>query len=204
MSKVGIVAENIKYTRGKEAAIDLVSISEDEFLALLEYYCDPKLDYGANSLKSQPIVGLVSPRDFRAKGIEVPTWMDRPLFAALAQMGGQDELQVSSGEALAAGETDYAAKFLQASTATEAADIVVRGLLQKLARALSVTEEEIDVDRPLHVHGVDSLLAVELRNWFAKVWKADVAVFDITGQASILALGVDIAETSRLGAEKDN
>lgn len=35
--------------------------------------------------------------------------------------------------------------------------------------------------------------AVELTNWFARVWKADVAVFEITGQASIAALARHVA-----------
>ena len=52
---------------------------------------------------------------------------------------------------------------------------------------------DVGVSRPLHVFGVDSLLAVELRSWFARVWKADVPVFDITGQANIAALGRNVA-----------
>ena len=52
--------------------------------------------------------------------------------------------------------------------------------------------------RPPRVYGIDSLLAVELRNWFAKVWKADVAVFDITGQESIAPLGGTAARRSGL------
>ena len=58
--------------------------------------------------------------------------------------------------------------------------------------------EDIDMTRPPHVYEVDSLLAVELRNWFAKVWKVDVAVFDITGQESIAALGATVARKSGL------
>ena len=46
--------------------------------------------------------------------------------------------------------------------------------------------EDIDVTRPPHVCGVDSLLAVGLGNWFAKVWK------DITEQESIAALGATV------------
>ena len=52
--------------------------------------------------------------------------------------------------------------------------------------------------RPPHVYGVDSLLAVESRNWFSKMWKADVAVFDITGQESIAPLGGAVAGRSGL------
>ena len=37
-----------------------------------------------------------------------------------------------------------------------------------------------------------------MRNGFAKVWKADVAVFDITEQESIAALGAIVARKSGL------
>ena len=76
------------------------------------------------------------------------------------------------------------------------------GILQRLARALSMAVEDIDMSRPLHVYGVDSLLALELRNWFARLWKAEVAVFDITGQASIAALAKNVAMKNGLRMEK--
>ena len=44
--------------------------------------------------------------------------------------------------------------------------------------------------------------AVELRNRFARVWKAEVAVFDITGQASIAALARNVATKNGLRMEK--
>ena len=97
---------------------------------------------------------------------------------------------------------DYAAELTWAVSKDDTATVVVGGLLQQLARALSMAVEDIDVSRPLHVYGVDSLLAVELRNWFARVWKADVTVFDITGQASIAALARNVAMKNGLRMEK--
>ena len=58
--------------------------------------------------------------------------------------------------------------------------------------------EDIDVTRPPHVYGVDTLPAVGLRYWFAQVWKADVAVFVLTGQDSIAPLGGTVARRSGL------
>ena len=202
MRDVGIVAENEKYSRGKEAAADLVAITEKEFLALLEVYCDPELEHGAEDMEAQPIIGLVTPARFRAKGIEPPSWIERPLFAALAQTELVGETADSSPEGGAGGDMDYAAELARAVSDDDAAAIVIGGLLQRLARALSMAVEDIDVSRPLHVYGVDSLLAVELRNWFARVWKADVAVFDITGQASIAALARNVAIKNGLRGEK--
>ncbi|KAL9059556.1 MAG: hypothetical protein Q9206_001431, partial [Seirophora lacunosa] len=92
MGEVGIVAENAAYARGKEAAADLATIKEAEFLALLDYYCDPapleregsaadeNHHDGMDAWKTQPIIGLVTPGQFRAKGMDPPDWMERPMF----------------------------------------------------------------------------------------------------------------------------
>lgn len=41
-------------------------------------------------------------------------------------------------------------------------------LLRKLARSLLMRREEVDVKKPTAAYGVDSLVAVELRNWFSR------------------------------------
>ena len=46
--------------------------------------------------------------------------------------------------------------------------IVTLSLTHKLARTISIPALDIDVAKPLHSYGVDSLVAVELRNWLAK------------------------------------
>jgi aryl carrier-like protein len=45
--------------------------------------------------------------------------------------------------------------------------------------------------------GVDSLVAVELRNWFVRSIGADVAVFEIMGNSTIISLACDVAQKSR-------
>ena len=197
MGSVGIIAENEQYRRGKEAAADMAQIEENEFHALLEYYCDPNLEL-ASPLKAQPIIGLVTPAQFRSKGLDLPSWMQRPAFAALAQMA-LPGLSSSPSSDTAPDACDYGGDFLSAQSLAEAAAIIVSGLVRKLSKALSVSSDEIETSKPLHAYGVDSLLAVELRNWFAKEFRADVAIFDIMGAESIAAVGGLVAGKSRLG-----
>jgi len=40
----------------------------------------------------------------------------------------------------------------------------------------------------MHLYGVDSLIAVELRNWFTE-FSADIAIFEILGGATFKAVG---------------
>ena len=196
MGDVGIIAENKELARGKEAMQDMAQISEAEFHALLEYHCDPRLPL-LSPMKAQPIVGLVAPAQFRAKGLEPPSWMENPMLAPLARM---DLTGPSSSTAItdsAADSVDYAAKFA-ASPSVRAGEVVTEALVQKLAKAITFPPTGIDTAKPLHAYGVDSLLAVEIRNWFAKVFEADIAVFDIMGKGSIDAIGAVVAAKSAL------
>ena len=92
---------------------------------------------------------------------------------------------------------DYAALLSKAASTEQAIRVVTDGILQKLSRALSIAPENMDVTKPLHVYGVDSLLAIELRNFFAKEFGADVAVFDITGGSSFEAVSSVVVQKSR-------
>ncbi len=58
--------------------------------------------------------------------------------------------------------------------------------------------DDIDTSKPLHAYGVDSLLAGELRNYFAKELSVDVAIFDLMGGPSIDAVTLTVAKKSTL------
>ncbi|KAK7750376.1 hypothetical protein SLS62_007675 [Diatrype stigma] len=66
-----------------------------------------------------------------------------------------------------------------------------------LSKILSLAPDSVDLLQPLYTYGVDSLIAVELRNWFQKVLKVDVAVFEILGGAAATTLGRAVAEKLR-------
>lgn len=61
----------------------------------------------------------------------------------------------------------------------EATALLVDALLVKLAEIFSLDLAGIDVALPLSKYGVDSLVAVELRNWLSGTIRAKVTVFEI-------------------------
>lgn len=202
MGDIGIIAENEHYARGKEVAADMAQIMEKEFHALLEYYCNPAVVFGQEGEQEnrrlaqahQVLIGLVTPAQFYELGMEPPEWLtERGLFRTLPR-------QVSDSVVAAGGGSDnpndLTAAFGRASSAVDACAVVVAGLTQKLARALGIPADEVDLRRPLASLGVDSLLAIELRNWFSRSFKADTAVFDITGAQNIEDLASLVVERS--------
>lgn len=201
MEDIGAIAENTASAKGKEMASDLSPIFEKDFLALLDHFCDP--DLVLTPEQSQPIIGLVTPAQFRQKGLVPPEWLlNRPLFSGLSQHDHEQGHGTDASEQ--SQDRDWVGEFLSATPGPNATKVVVDALVQRLSKATSAPVEEIDSTRPLHVYGVDSLLAVELRNWFGKLFKADVAIFDITGQASIQRVAEGAAMVSDLLKRKND
>jgi len=93
-------------------------------------------------------------------------------------------------------DTDYGVLLSAATDIEDAAKIVTEGVTYKLAKALRVDADSMNIKKPLHQYGVDSMLAIELRNWFAKMCKANVAVFDVVGARSFEEVGARVARSS--------
>ncbi|MCJ1386254.1 hypothetical protein MMC17_009380 [Xylographa soralifera] len=179
MESEGVVAESSFLSTSMAAGGSFMPISQAEFFALLDHYCNPDLDTVSASA-TQAIIGLEIPATMHAKNLKEPHWMQRRTFRHLHHMG-QGQQSTSSSEK----SIDYAAALRDASSLEDAGRVVTECLVQKLIKSLSIPREDLDTTKPLHKYGVDSLLAVELRNYFAKELSADVAIFDIMGAASI-------------------
>lgn len=194
MRTIGIVAETGKLQKTFEDAKGMTKIEENELLALLDIYCDPECPI-AEPDKSQIVIGLVTPADMILQGDDPIDMLQRPLFANFAQpRHGSKHIPVSNA-------TNYGLFFKQAKTHEQKVSIVIEALAQKLARALSIQPEEIDPNKTLHVFGVDSLVAIELRNWIGKEFAAEVAVFDIMSSLSVGAIGALVTKLSKISKD---
>lgn len=67
----------------------------------------------------------------------------------------------------------------------EAVELVTDALVTKVANLFNTVPAEIDAGLALSHYGVDSLVAVELRNWLNGVVKAKVSVFEILQNAAM-------------------
>ncbi|KAK9800099.1 hypothetical protein SCARD494_01892 [Seiridium cardinale] len=71
------------------------------------------------------------------------------------------------------------------TTPEEATALLTEALAAKTADIFSLPLADIDPELPLSRYGVDSLVAVELRNWLGTTVKAKVSVFDILQSPSM-------------------
>jgi KR domain/Phosphopantetheine attachment site len=191
------VLQSVGYVAERERLADLLQnqatqgIQESEFHSVLDYYCDPNLPL-LSPLHSQVIIGLEIPARLRAKSVDEPSWMSRPLFKQLYQIYSHRTSAAQDAERA----VNYEFLLRGAESLSEVAALIVDGLRTKLSKTLAMDKEDIDTNRPMHTYGVDSLAAVEVRTWFRRIIGADVTVFEILGNGSIASLGLSVAAKS--------
>lgn len=72
-----------------------------------------------------------------------------------------------------------------------------------IPRTVVVPKDRMDMNKPIHAYGIDSLTAAGLRNWFAKAFSVSIAVFEILASASFRELGFAAAKKYK-EKEKEN
>ncbi|KAK8037847.1 hypothetical protein PG991_001193 [Apiospora marii] len=196
LSDVGFVAERPELMHHLRSA-GWPCMSSRDLLAALEYYCfhqnhspgGPGLTRQDRVRRAQVAPRLWLPRPSQASGQTASSWDKNPLLQPLklwqhaeggASRPGDDALENSAARTGSAKD-----RLASANTLKEAQEVVLEAFLSKLSRILSVGEAELSPARPLHAYGVDSLVAVELRSWFAKEVAADLTVSDMTSQSCI-------------------
>ncbi|OTA97786.1 hypothetical protein M434DRAFT_26522 [Hypoxylon sp. CO27-5] len=193
----GYVAENqgvlLRFLKIKQ----MLPMAEAEVLSLLEHFCDKSLPLDPS--RSQVVLGLDLPANIMSQGLEPANWTYEPMFANLRQMTTTMIASDNLGATVNSG-SDLVEQVANSKSLSEAADILADGLATKLSAIFSMPLESFDLNQPLHTYGVDSLIAVELRNWFIKNLKVDLAIFEILGGATATTLGRITAEKMRTWA----
>ena len=193
MQDDGILAENPELLNRVLGYGTLEAITRTKFFALLHYYCDPARN-------------VLSPKDCQVSigiglgggdGLESVNYAKQPMMYPL-QVLGEKLASVSASNSGGAGgdnKSDFRRKFAASASLDEAGEIVVAEIVSKLGKSLSgmANPESLDLRTPLQVYGVDSLLAIELRNWIAKELQAEVAVFETQGAATLETLSFLVA-----------
>jgi acyl carrier protein len=203
IGNIGIIAETAAYQRRRQADQDLQTIDGAELLALLTLACDPAhpLPRPAQAVPSQVLFGLRTPAEFLVRGQVAPPQLGRPLLGAFSYVPSLGA--VSSSREAGPQADQPATLFRQAGDADGRVQVVLRALAGKLAVAMSISAEDIEPSKPLSSYGVDSLMAVELRNWIGREFDATMAVFDIMGGAPISSIANLVVKRSTVGSGKE-
>lgn len=86
----------------------------------------------------------------------------------------------------------------------ETVEIICQAILQRLARLIATSIEMLSATKSLDSYGVDSLVAVDLRNWVGSYLQANVSLIVLRGASSIQQLAQIVAKESALVSPETN
>lgn len=175
---VGYVSENPDLAYRLEK-LGHVFTREDEMLAMVE---SAILDPIREVQSSQVISG------FSSALVSSDPKFSQFRHAVAAASGG-----AKSGAVVQSTLSD---QLVAAKSMPDIIDIICKALVGKLSHDFMISDSDIDVNGSLASYGVDSLVAVELRNWVARQMKADISIFDVLQSKSLMILATKIAVKS--------
>lgn len=76
-------------------------------------------------------------------------------------------------------------------------ELITSGKIESLSKLTVITESDVDAGRLLK-YGVESMIAVEVRNWFARETGVDAGVFEAMANISKWALATNLAVWCKL------
>jgi len=189
---VGWAAENWQ-TVNKDSIFALAQVStrEDQLQSIIEYNIDPRNSTPAES-RCQVICGLATSAHYARQGIAEHSFLQDPLFTQLRTMTETTVRSLDENSSLA-----IQSQLRSANTKEEAIAAVISSILKRLSKSMSTPIDDLDPSKPIHHYGVDSLVAMEFRNWFARDMSADLPVVEIMGPGSIASLSEKVVSLSK-------
>jgi hypothetical protein len=189
---VGWVAENTQVQALLRVRGMLEEVTLEDIYELLRYCCDPD----NAQVGGQIITPLSLPADLRALGIVEPLGSTRPIYSHLHTLPSRYTSNVKAADQPGA-KILPSISLQNAATLAEATDIITEAIRMQLSSLLVVSKDDIDPRRPIHMYGVDSLVAVEMKNWFAKGVGVEVGTTEILGGAAMAELAAKVVKSSR-------
>ena len=196
MAGIGWVAENVKVSAEHKADFDRMSMDPEDLYSLIASAITG-FSHAGHPMPAQMVTGAGTGGTVESmEHLKTAIHFDEAMFSYLRQL---DKHSTEDGSGSSAGGTGDIRNALAAATSlAQAGGIVEVGLTGKLSKSLAMAAEDIDTSKPMHGYGVDSLVAIEVRNWIFKELKSQVSVFDILSAVPITQLAVKIAEKSTL------
>jgi hypothetical protein len=153
VSDVGYLAENAEKQAQVTENMGSETVSESEVLALLAAAISGRMAVDCNN---HSITGLKI-----SSNMQDLFWIDDAKFKYLKETAEAEQANLST----TAPSISLSSAVKSSKLYEEAVQLVSNGLMDKVSAVLMVPREEMDQSRPIVVYGLDSLVAIEIRNW---------------------------------------
>ena len=181
VDEVGYVAETDEQRQAQIHALSHDRTQEHELLALFKaalIHKSDECDY------RQTLTGLKL-----VPNRKLPWWTSDIKFSHVVR-----SLQTTSaGNRKDTGTANLHRSLREATSMEEASAVICEALIRKISNVSMTPAEEVDPEKPLGAYGLDSLVAVELRNWMVNDLGANVPLLELMNSPSVSALAIVIA-----------
>ncbi|RYP06667.1 hypothetical protein DL765_009401 [Monosporascus sp. GIB2] len=190
----GYLAQHTDRLSNFQRRIQVEMVYTEEIFALFDAHCSPAApQFGSATFPCQRVIGVRPPSHWKHLD-DVLFTMSQPLWGHLHHVPLPSHADAGVGAPTVQKQhSNVLAKMATAKSVSEAADVAGAALVQRVSSLLGTPEERLDEEKPLHSYGIDSLSAVELRNWIARVFKVDIPLLDILGEATLASMRFSIA-----------
>ena len=188
---VGWMAENMNIAPEMQADFARMSLQPAELFSLIESALTGYSE-GESAFPTQMVTGAgTGGMGQQMEHLKTTNVYDDPKYHYLRRLDVKGVQQSSEDSA-----SELKGALTAATSLAHAAELVEGGLALKLSKSLAIAVEDIDTHKAVYSYGVDSLVAIEIRNWIFKELKSQVSVFDILSKVPISQLALKIASKS--------
>ena len=184
VSDAGYLSENLEAAAEVSKNLGSDTICQAEVLTLLEAAINGRL---AQLCNSHTITGMRITHP-------TPFWTSDAKFKHL-RLAAEAAMADSDNQVVV---TSFHAALKAAQSLDEAREVVCQGLLNKLPSVLMLEKEDMDVTRSLSNYALDSLVAIEVRNYITREFEANLQVLELLSSGSIETLAKTICTKSKL------
>jgi NADPH:quinone reductase-like Zn-dependent oxidoreductase len=158
-----------------------------ELDALLDYCLSPSTE------KDRPIQLYAGVETHHLSSMAELGLQQDPVTRAFLDPGGSTNADNSK-----AGKTGFEQRLMQCHSLDQAREMVTLALVEQLATFIAIDADDIRPTEPVAAVGLDSLLAIEFKNWIVRIFQAPMQTSEILDAASINELADLIVKRSRL------
>ncbi|KAH8799346.1 putative polyketide synthase [Xylogone sp. PMI_703] len=192
ITEVGYLAETDKELAAGMQRQGFEGTSAESLMTLIQSaIVNPRRE----GLLAQTVTGLGTWRE----GESLATF-DLPIFSHFRRQTFKKDGATSTGARVR--DTLKAVKTLD-----KAADLICVALIDKISSRSNIPVDDISRENPMSNYGIDSLVAVEMRNWIVREMDSTMPILELLANQSLQQLSAKIAQRSRLVdlkvAEKD-
>ncbi|KAL8891066.1 MAG: hypothetical protein Q9215_001837 [Flavoplaca cf. flavocitrina] len=177
-------------------------IGKAEFLALMDRVCDPECPEARDPATAHIVSGLAGAETLPPAHFRNVYWTSKPMFRPLLQVNALTYSQHADDRASAQEEEEeYGVRLAGAKSSDDARGVVLAALVDRLARLLAIPKHDVDIRKPLPAFGIDSLVALELRQWIKRDFRAEMSIFDVVQGSSAVELAEMVMQKTELLVE---